>query len=307
MAFMIADQNQIPGIAGAIGGTGRPQYDSALTNRTLIKLRNKIKDQQVNLGMAYAERSQTAGLIGGTCMRIFRAARDIRHGRFAQGLKHLDVIKKPKDFSSAVLAFNFGVRPLCQDVYGAVNKLDQLSRDDWMVTVKAKSTSRVEFAKAFQRGLYDSYAVTGTLVRGAYARADVVPANQSLITAASLGLTNPALIAWELVPFSFVVDWFWPLGDYMSTWDAMAGWDVKGYSMTELSKVSCAMKGLSGTYSGIPWINTTSASWSRVRMSRTASSTSVPFANIPSLKNPVSQQHALNALALLGQFFGRSR
>jgi hypothetical protein len=94
MAFMIADQNQIPGIAGAIGGTGRPQYDSALTNRTLIKLRNKIKDQQVNLGMAYAERSQTAGLIGGTCMRIFRAARDIRHGRFAQGLKHLDVIKK---------------------------------------------------------------------------------------------------------------------------------------------------------------------------------------------------------------------
>jgi len=30
------------------------------------------------------------------------------------------------------------------------------------------------------------------------------------------GITNPALLAWELVPYSFVVDWFYPVGDWLS-------------------------------------------------------------------------------------------
>jgi hypothetical protein len=29
-----------------------------------------------------------------------------------------------------------------------------------------------------------------------------------------LGLTNPLNVAWELVPFSFVVDWFIPIGSF---------------------------------------------------------------------------------------------
>jgi hypothetical protein len=34
------------------------------------------------------------------------------------------------------------------------------------------------------------------------------------------GLTNPAEVIWELVPFSFVADWFLPIGDYLSGLDA---------------------------------------------------------------------------------------
>jgi hypothetical protein len=35
-------------------------------------------------------------------------------------------------------------------------------------------------------------------------------------TLSSLGLTNPLNVAWELVPFSFVVDWFIPIGDFFN-------------------------------------------------------------------------------------------
>lgn len=34
--------------------------------------------------------------------------------------------------------------------------------------------------------------------------------------ASSLGLDNPALIAWELTPLSFVFDWFINVGDYLT-------------------------------------------------------------------------------------------
>jgi hypothetical protein len=37
---------------------------------------------------------------------------------------------------------------------------------------------------------------------------------------ARLGLLNPAEVIWELVPFSFVADWFLPIGDYLSALDA---------------------------------------------------------------------------------------
>lgn len=32
---------------------------------------------------------------------------------------------------------------------------------------------------------------------------------------AQLGLLNPEIVAWELLPFSFVADWFIPIGSYL--------------------------------------------------------------------------------------------
>lgn len=43
--------------------------------------------------------------------------------------------------------------------------------------------------------------------------------NPSLLLPAKVGLTNPLSVAWELVPFSFVVDWFLPIGKYIDAMD----------------------------------------------------------------------------------------
>jgi hypothetical protein len=42
-----------------------------------------------------------------------------------------------------------------------------------------------------------------------------------------LGLTNPALVAWELVPFSFVFDWFIQVGDWLTGLTALQGVTVR--------------------------------------------------------------------------------
>jgi hypothetical protein len=50
----------------------------------------------------------------------------------------------------------------------------------------------------------------------------------------TLGLLNPLSLAWELLPYSFVIDWFLPIGDYLAATTASAGmtW-VNGWSRTE--------------------------------------------------------------------------
>lgn len=41
-------------------------------------------------------------------------------------------------------------------------------------------------------------------------------ADPSVRTLNALGLANPLLTAWELTPFSFVVDWFMPISDILA-------------------------------------------------------------------------------------------
>lgn len=47
--------------------------------------------------------------------------------------------------------------------------------------------------------------------------------NPNLLLAKQLGLTNPAQVAWDAVPFSFVVDWFLPVNKYLGAFDASLG------------------------------------------------------------------------------------
>ncbi len=47
--------------------------------------------------------------------------------------------------------------------------------------------------------------------------------NPNLFLASRLGLTNPAAVAWELVPYSFVVDWFVNVGDYLNQFSEFHG------------------------------------------------------------------------------------
>lgn len=51
--------------------------------------------------------------------------------------------------------------------------------------------------------------------------------NPNVLLASNLGLTNPAMVAWDLVPFSFVVDWFLPVGKFLNSFDSHYGFSLK--------------------------------------------------------------------------------
>jgi hypothetical protein len=55
----------------------------------------------------------------------------------------------------------------------------------------------------------------------AAAKVHVVNPNVALL--AAVGLVNPAAVAWALVPYSFVIDWFVDIGGLISQFDGLLG------------------------------------------------------------------------------------
>jgi hypothetical protein len=52
---------------------------------------------------------------------------------------------------------------------------------------------------------------------------------------AQLGFTNPAAIAWEITPFSFVFDWFYQVGDYLNALSVLSGFEFITYRWSALT------------------------------------------------------------------------
>lgn len=68
-----------------------------------------------------------------------------------------------------------------------------------------------------------------------------VPGAASLAT--ELGFTNPLLVAWELVPLSFVADWFIPVGKYLEAMSATRGWEILDHweSILTTNELECTV------------------------------------------------------------------
>lgn len=118
----------------------------------------------------------------------------------------------------------------------------------------------------------------------------------------NLGLTNPVTIAWELAPFSFVVDWLVPIGSFISQFDSSIGFAFEGGCITTFRKQ---------TYDAVRTQELKGSGYDYRRYSYSQSGTQISCARrpllgfynliaLPYFKNPFSVTHVANALALFG-------
>lgn len=288
---------------------------SSLRDKALIKARIKMKGSDVNLGVAFAERNQTARLIGDTASRLGKSYRDLRRGNIRGAFEHLGypprTIRRQK-LHKQWLEMQYAWKPLLSDVYGAASALEKQEPSNWIVTGKATAFERIR--ETFETGYrFDSYKGTATGTRGCFVRIDAVPGNALVGALSSLGVTNPLLVAWEVVPFSFVVDWFLPIGAYLESLDAMLGFDedFTWCSISEFIRVEWNIQGKSSegdldeTWPYRRQVqNDFSGSKELVELNRFAS-TVVPLPSLPRFKDPRSLTHMANGLSLLAAAFSR--
>jgi len=128
--------------------------------------------------------------------------------------------------------------------------------------------------------------------------------SQSLTAAQQAGLTNPALVAWELVPYSFVFDWVCSVGDWLTALTALNGLTIvrtldETINEFRYSRTDPATRVLdSGT--GTTYINSRYAikDYTRDYNRSTFSFDTVP--DLPRIKNPFpSFQKAVTSISLL--------
>lgn len=310
------------GIVGNPQGTGRftgdqhfmqalseedVRSDNGLRNTCLIAVRNKLKRTDINLGVAFGERKQTARLVGDTAKRIARSYRALRRGQVRNAMRELGVSSKKREPSGANvprqwLEMQYGWKPLLSDVYGATSALEKRPKGDWRVTATA-TRSEIE-DRVFDFIGQDLGTCRARLKRSVFTRIDALPQNEAIISLASLGVTNPLSVAWELVPFSFVVDWFLPVGGFLESLDATLGYTDFAYSSSLFCKATWSDEGRSGIEDGVEVINSYSGTKMMVYLDREVG-TSVPLPSMPRIKDPRSLGHMANGLALLAQAFGR--
>jgi hypothetical protein len=107
-----------------------------------------------------------------------------------------------------------------------------------------------------------------------------------------IGVTNPLSLAWELVPYSFVIDWFIPVGDYLGSFDALVGVDsLSYYTSYKLEREFQASSSM----------GTSKAKWTYKVRSDLSSDLPLGALPLPSLPERHNAGKLANAVALLRQ------
>lgn len=309
-------------------------YSSQIArNAANAELLKKISNMKFNAAQAFAERKQTANMLIHTVNRFVTFAVLFRKGRFKEANKILATRKKlfasdagevsvrglsrkrrayfSKDhfepithntFANLWLEYSYGWRPLLSDIHGAAELLAQTH----IGNRPTKSTGRGAETKTFDYS-YTTEGLTGKaslvaniecLVTAYY---DV--SNALLDSAKSTGLSNPALLAWELIPYSFVVDWILPVGAYLENVNASSGLTFMHGSVGFKIKLDGTA---SSSSDNSVWVlgNAATMTYDYAERYR-APLTAFPSAQFPSVSLGLGLTQLTSGLSLLSQLFRR--
>lgn len=208
------------------------------TNKTIPRLRTeasnklvkKLGSRDIDLGVALGEARETAHFVQSTMLRLYRAFHSARKGDVSGVVKSLGLTKTkdsskqrfrdvPDAAANVWLEYSYAVRPLLSDVFGALSALEKRYKQPNVVTTRARVESELSCkltATGGPKGDHMDWYYTAEGSHGAAAKLSFEIDNPFLYTLSQVGLTNPLNVAWELVPFSFVVDWFIPVGAWFN-------------------------------------------------------------------------------------------
>lgn len=179
--------------------------------RWALKLREKIHNQRVNLGSSVAEYRESGKMFVNLAKGLHTSYRILR-GRIPR--KKIRACSIP----ASVLQYNFGVAPLVSDLYSSVEtlrqRLDKPLQRRFSVGYKHRTNGSGNVA-GFDVNWEGDFKQRATI----YCDLDL---EESYIDP-DLDFGNPIEWAWELIPFSFVVDWAIPIGEWLGALDALKG------------------------------------------------------------------------------------
>lgn len=261
------------------------------------RLAEAVKGHQFNLAVSAAEGKKTVQMVVNAVHSVGGAISDLRRGRFESAARRFGVARRPsklseKDVAGRWLELQYGWIPLFKDVYEAAKAYEAITSPSRVKRFYGNSSKRIVVDSSESPSLYQCRGTVVEQYRIIY------ELSESMSTARSLGLLDPATVAWELIPYSFVVDWFIPIGDYLENLNVIP--QLQGRFLTTKTR---RFKGSNnGTMLGVPFPKVPLVVASDFEMTRTVSgSLSVPRPQFEKLADAMSPTRIWNALALVTQ------
>lgn len=261
---------------------------SAAHTKALIDLGG----QKVNYVQSIAEAKRTHSGLVDQSIRLLSAMRSVRRGNFKLAAKHLG-LRDSKGWADNWLFYQYGLLPLLGDIKGTYEVLkSQLTTPPLIISGHGSETwTIVDKEKVYLDFRNRKGVIEGKSSCKLYGKVS----DSYLRTATQFGLSNPIGVAWELVPWSFVVDWYLPVGNAIEALTAPLGLDfIGGYTSQR------CVASLTADYDGWPGSGTPY----RVRNDRHSYERRILQGwprPLPRIKSPFSTTRAYTALALLRQ------
>lgn len=222
---------------------GNIQYqppDARVTNRLYAKFREEVMGKKSELLTASAEWSKSLEMVNQRTLWILRSLKGLKqHGpvefvrTLAEPVAHpwtsdgLETVRsrnkrartrkrwktrkkskrKMQKPSDAWLEYWLGWAPAIGDIYNALDILQrEFPTDHVSTTVTYRREWEFSSGTSPESGYYYKRIGIGTGSHGCYA--DVEVTNYNLFLLDQMGLINPALTAFQIIPLSFILNWF---------------------------------------------------------------------------------------------------
>lgn len=208
--------------------------------RGIVECKQKMLDSKMDLAESLVDLDSTVLMIAERAWSVLKAWQHVRKKNFKAALNELGLSKtnwNPKTIGDAWLELQYGWLPLLNDVYSGVEVVKDLLGDPLQHHTYAKRRVRdglltkpltgwaPEWVSQESHG--DAQVEVETKFR--------FRIEDSLVAyIAGFQLSNPLYVFWVAMPFTFVVDWFLPIGDWLSSLTATLGLTfVDGYQTTK--------------------------------------------------------------------------
>jgi hypothetical protein len=209
---------------GGLAATNLRNWDKA---RAIAKLNSS----DFSLGVTLGETRETYRMVVGALRDIRTFLRMAKRGEI-HGIAKL--LKKYDPFS-VYLQWRYGWSQLYRDIWNGVKLIEELDNGTYKryrLFVKSKTKYNYHIPK-HKMSSATSYEIHNWL-EGAElckSRFDFYLNNQDYVYLSALGL-QPLPTIWELLPWSFVADWFLNIGTFLEAWTVKEGWTYLAGSQT---------------------------------------------------------------------------
>lgn len=289
--------NEGPDLGPAVGPASSYITTSNVYNKALSKLYDNIRGN-VDLSVDLAEINKTTSMIRNASTELVRLATSWRRGLTSGG----------KQLANVYLQYHYGVQPLMQTIH------ELSSRQLTCATKPVTFQSRASSSQQYQRSAIGWYAqnirstVNASLSNRCLISLTFQQSSSGISTLSQFTSLNPLSIAWELTPYSFVVDWVVDIGGYlrMAETAMLSGLQFISGFRTDSSKGFSRIEN-SGAWVeyGTTTIHNTKGSFETKSMNRQILS-AMPFPELPRIDVNMGSSRLLSAAALLSQLLKHS-
>lgn len=283
-------------------GDGPNALSASEENVLLGRLMTAIRGTDFNGSVASATLHQSVDTVLTTLTRFGRCAASLRRGNFHDAARLLGVdhprgwprhsrAPTSRDVAARWLELQYGWLPLLSDTYDGWQAVNEVFKGPRKITASASFTHRE--SKTIGAPAYSANEVMQMTLKVKY----IHEMTEQMSSARQLGLEQPLSVAWELLPWSFVVDWFIPIGTYVSNLEQIPRLSgttmkssMKSFHITGTGN-SALTRGATLQHTGCYYNRTSVASLS------------VPFPDFSGVSGVASGNRIANAIALCRQRF----